>query len=83
MKAAQLEKLAASVRTGGKGSVRRKHKAVHKTTGSDDKRIQQSLKSLHVNPISGIEEVIIQKNDDTIIKFQNPKGFIFVLVKKF
>jgi hypothetical protein len=33
----KLAKLAASVRTGGKGSVRRKKKAVHKTatTGSD------------------------------------------------
>lgn len=45
------------VRTGGKGTVRRKKKAVHKTTSTDDKRLQSVLKRVGVNVIPGIEEV--------------------------
>ena len=46
MNQAKLEKLAAQVRTGGKGSMRRKKKAVHKVTGTDDKKLQSTLKRL-------------------------------------
>ena len=52
----KLAKMAAQVRTGGKGSVRRKKKAVHKTTTTDDKRLQTTLKRLGVNNIPAIEE---------------------------
>lgn len=65
-------KMASAVRTGGKGSVRRKKKAVHKTTTTDDKRLQNTLKRLGVNTIPGIEEVNIFK-DETVIHFVNPK----------
>lgn len=51
---------------------RRKKKAVHKTTSTDDKRLQNTLKRLGVNTIPGIEEVNIFK-DDTVIHFTNPK----------
>lgn len=34
-----------------------KKKAVHKTTTTDDKRLQNTLKRLSVNTIPGIEEV--------------------------
>jgi NACalpha-BTF3-like transcription factor len=51
----------------------RKHKAVHKTTSTDDKRLQNTLKRLGVNTIPGIEEVNIFK-DDNVIHFTNPKG---------
>ena len=51
----------------------RKKKAVHKTTSTDDKRLQNTLKRLGVNTIPGIEEVNIFK-DDTVIHFVNPKG---------
>ncbi|KAJ7538313.1 hypothetical protein O6H91_11G043500 [Diphasiastrum complanatum] len=68
----KLMKMASAVRTGGKGSVRRKKKAVHKTTTTDDKRLQNTLKRLGVNTIPGIEEVNIFK-DDTVIHFVNPK----------
>lgn len=68
----KLSKLAGAVRTGGKGSVRRKKKAVHKTTSTDDKRLQNTLKRLGVNTIPGIEEVNIFK-DDNVIHFVNPK----------
>merc|ERR1712137_1170287 len=68
----KLMKMAGAVRTGGKGSVRRKKKAVHKTTTTDDKRLQSTLKRIGVNAIPGIEEVNIFK-DDTVIHFTNPK----------
>ena len=37
----KLAKMASQVRTGGMGSVRRK-KAIHKTTTTDDKRLQNT-----------------------------------------
>lgn len=54
-------------------TARRKKKAVHKTTTTDDKRLQNTLKRLGVNTIPGIEEVNIFKDDD-VIHFTNPKG---------
>jgi len=63
----------ASVRTGGKGSVRRKKKAVHKTATTDDKRLQNTLKRLGVNNIPGIEEVNLFRDNGTVIHFKNPK----------
>ncbi|KAJ3690154.1 hypothetical protein LUZ61_019318 [Rhynchospora tenuis] len=68
----RLMKMASAVRTGGKGSMRRKKKAVHKATSTDDKRLQSTLKRIGVNSIPGIEEVNIFK-DDVVIQFQNPK----------
>ncbi|KAI4319251.1 hypothetical protein MLD38_032875 [Melastoma candidum] len=72
MNVEKLMKMAGSVRTGGKGSMRRKKKAVHKTTTTDDKRLQSTLKRIGVNPIPAIEEVNIFK-DDVVIQFMNPK----------
>ncbi|KAG6405812.1 hypothetical protein SASPL_133406 [Salvia splendens] len=59
-------------RTGGKGTMRRKKKAVHKTTTTDDKRLQSTLKRIGVNAIPAIEEVNIFK-EDVVIQFVNPK----------
>ncbi|CAN4084948.1 unnamed protein product [Withania somnifera] len=64
--------MAGSVRTGGKGTMRRKKKAVHKTTTTDDKRLQSTLKRIGVNAIPAIEEVNIFK-EDVVIQFINPK----------
>ena len=72
MNVEKLMKMAGAVRTGGKGSVRRKKKAVHKTTTTDDKRLQSTLKRIGVNAIPAIEEVNIFK-DDVVIQFLNPK----------
>ncbi|KAJ4713640.1 Nascent polypeptide-associated complex subunit beta [Melia azedarach] len=72
MNVEKLMKMAGAVRTGGKGSVRRKKKAVHKTTTTDDKRLQSTLKRIGVNAIPAIEEVNIFK-DDVVIQFTNPK----------
>ncbi|NP_001295606.1 transcription factor BTF3 homolog 4-like [Jatropha curcas] len=68
----RLMKMAGAVRTGGKGSMRRKKKAVHKTTTTDDKRLQSTLKRIGVNAIPAIEEVNIFK-DDIVTQFLNPK----------
>merc|ERR1711928_40807 len=46
---------------------------VHKTTTTDDKKLQSSLKKLSVNNIPGIEEVNMIKDDGTVIHFNNPK----------
>ncbi|KAG8044237.1 hypothetical protein GUJ93_ZPchr0226g7149 [Zizania palustris] len=68
----RLMKMAGAVRTGGKGTMRRKKKAVHKTVTTDDKRLQATLKRVGVNTIPAIEEVNIFK-DDLVIQFVNPK----------
>jgi len=68
----RLMKMAGAVRTSGKGSMRRKKKAVHKATNTDDKRLQSTLKRVGVNIIPAIEEVNVFK-DDAVIQFLNTK----------
>lgn len=70
----KLNKLMKDVRIGGKGTPRRKRKVVHQTPGTDDKKLQSVLKKTSVNPIPGIEEVNMIKNDGTVINFNNPKA---------
>ena len=76
----KLAKMASQVRTGGKGSVRRKKKAIHKTTTTDDKRLQNTLKRLGVNNIPAIEEVNLFKDNGTVIHFTNPKGALAPII---
>ena len=64
---------ASQSRTGGKGSVRRKKKAVHKTATSDDKKLGSTLKKLGVTNIPAIEEVNLFTNDGKVVHFSNPK----------
>jgi len=73
MNAEKLSKLSSQVRIGGKGTARRKKKVVHRTATTDDKKLQNSPKKLTVNPIPGIEEVNMIKDDGTVIHFNNPK----------
>ena len=61
-------------RTGGKGSIRRKKKTVHKTATSDDKKLGSTLKKLGVTNIPAIEEVNLFTADGKVIHFSNPKG---------
>merc|ERR1712232_1035972 len=70
---AKLAQKFESVRTGGKGTVRRKKKAQHKTSAADDKQLQAQLKRLQVNNIPGIEEVNMFKDDGNVIHFSAPK----------
>jgi nascent polypeptide-associated complex subunit beta len=73
MDQAKLARLQASVRIGGKGTPRRKVKKVHKNAGTDDKKLQTSLKKLNVQPIQAIEEVNMFKEDGNVIHFAAPK----------
>merc|ERR1712072_813159 len=68
-----LARLQASVRIGGKGTVRRKKKVVHKTTTTDDKRLQNTLRRLGINSIPAIEEVNLFMENGEVIHFTNPK----------
>ncbi|GBF95820.1 transcription factor [Raphidocelis subcapitata] len=72
MNVEKLKALGAAVRTGGKGTMRRKKKTVHKAAGTDDKRLQSTLKRLGVNTIPGIEEVDIVQGEE-VLHFVNPK----------
>merc|ERR1711931_38618 len=69
----KLKKLQNEVRLGGKGTARRKKKVVHKTTATDDKKLQSSLKNLSVNTIPNIEEVNMICDDGTVLHFSNPR----------
>ncbi|WEW61411.1 Nascent polypeptide-associated complex subunit beta [Emydomyces testavorans] len=74
MDQAKLARLQQSVRIGtGKGTPRRKTKKVHKSSGTDDKKLQTSLKKLNVQPIQAIEEVNMFKEDGNVIHFAAPK----------
>ncbi|KAI8106768.1 Basic transcription factor 3 [Picochlorum sp. SENEW3] len=73
MNVEKLQKLAGSVRTGGKGTMRRKKKAVHKSGSNSDSKLQSTLKRLGCNMIPGIEEVLMFNEDNTAIAFNNPK----------
>ncbi|KAG6897250.1 Nascent polypeptide-associated complex subunit beta [Termitomyces sp. T32_za158] len=74
IKLAKLQAAAAANRIGGKGTVRRK--VVRKTKPSaaqDDKKLQGALKKLNVQPIPGVEEVNMFKEDGNVLHFTAPK----------
>lgn len=72
-KLAKLQRMAAGVRTGGKGSVRRKSKKARTALPVDDKRLQSTLKKLQLSQLPGIEEVNIIRDNNTFISFASPK----------
>merc|ERR1712136_532884 len=72
-KLASLQAMSANVRIGGKGTARRKKKIVHKASNTDEKKLQSQLKKLSINPIPGIEEVNMFKDDGSVIHFTSPK----------
>ena len=50
---------------------------VRKSTAAatgDDKKLQGALKKLNVQPISGIEEVNMFREDGNVLHFNAPKG---------
>merc|ERR1712149_70817 len=69
----KLNRMQKSVRTGGKGSVRRKKKTVHKKANASDQKLTQALKKLGLNQMPGIEEVNLFHEDGTITQFQQPR----------
>ncbi|KAJ7204649.1 hypothetical protein GGX14DRAFT_645722 [Mycena pura] len=77
-KLAKLQAQAAAARIGGKGTVRRK--VVRKTKPSsvqDDKKLQGALKKLNVQPIPGVEEVNMFREDGNVLHFTAPKGLSY------
>jgi len=73
-KLAKLQSQAAANRIGGKGTVRRKIVRKPKPTNSqDDKKLQGALKKLNVQPIAGVEEVNMFREDGNVLHFSAPK----------
>jgi nascent polypeptide-associated complex subunit beta len=73
-KLAKLQAAAAANRIGGKGTVRRKIVRKPKATGAqDDKKLQGALKKLNVQPIPGVEEVNMFREDGNVLHFTAPK----------
>jgi len=69
----QLQKSTDLVRIGGKGTARRKKKVMHHPVVKDDKQLINTLKKLGANPIPGIEEVNLFRDNNTVITIKNPK----------
>ena len=62
-------------RPGGKGTVRRKIVRKSKPANAqDDKKLQGALKKLNVQPITGVEEVNMFREDGNVLHFSAPKG---------
>ncbi|WVQ94703.1 nascent polypeptide-associated complex subunit beta [Kwoniella sp. CBS 9459] len=70
----KIAKLQAQVRIGGKGTPRRKQvkKSVTATQG-DDRKLQAALKKLGVQPLTGVEEVNMFKEDGNVLHFGAPR----------
>ncbi|KAL9059341.1 MAG: hypothetical protein Q9162_001210 [Coniocarpon cinnabarinum] len=73
-KLAKLQQSVRIVTSSGKGTPRRKKVHKPKTTGVDDKKLQATLKKVGVQPITGIEEVNMFKQDGNVIHFSAPRG---------
>ena len=70
-------RFSAAEQLGGKGTMRRPVKTVHKAAAVDDKKLQAALKKLAVNAVPNIDTVHIVKTDGSVVQFTNPKGAIF------
>jgi len=70
---AKLKAKFGGVQTGGKGTVRRTKRSSAKVNGTDDKKLQGTLKRLGCHPIPAIEEVNLFLEGGNIIHFKNPK----------
>ncbi|KAA8912185.1 hypothetical protein TRICI_003587 [Trichomonascus ciferrii] len=68
MDAEKLARLQKSVRIGGKGTPRRKVKRTHKSEG-DDTKLQGALKKINAQPVQGIEQVNMLKDDGKVLSF--------------
>ncbi len=45
------------------------HKAAHKPSAADDKKLQSTIKRLNVNTVTAVSEVLFLKSDDTAMVF--------------
>ncbi|GAA5968383.1 hypothetical protein JCM11641_007614 [Rhodosporidiobolus odoratus] len=70
--AALQARAAASKSAGAKAPIRRK--VAPKAAGAgDDKKLQTALKKLNVQPLNGVEEVNVFKQDGTVLHFNHPR----------
>ena len=70
-KLAKLKASKANARIGGKGTPRRKVKRTVKSEGNDQK-VQAALQKLNVQTLTGIEQVNMFKEDNTVIHVTRP-----------
>ena len=68
-----IDRRSEMARIGGRGTVRRHVKVVHKSAPGDDKKVQAVLKRLGTTPVEGIEEATFFKSDGTAMVFKAPK----------
>ncbi|KAI9276139.1 NAC domain-containing protein [Sporodiniella umbellata] len=74
MNAEKLAKLQNQVRIGGKGTPRRKvKKTVSNSSSGDDRKLSAALTSLKVQPIAGVDEVNMFKDNGKVVHFNNPR----------
>ena len=78
MNAEKLKQLQSQVRTGGKGTPRRKVKKVQKPVLGDEQKLEAALKKLNTQPISGVEEVNMFRKDGKIVHFPKPQGILLM-----
>jgi nascent polypeptide-associated complex subunit beta len=73
-KLAALKARSAAVRTGGKGSVRRKVRAPRAAAGTDEKTLQATLKRLGATPANDVGIVALVRGDDEdFLAFRRPR----------
>jgi len=83
-KLAKLQAQATTNRIGGKGTMRRKIVPKAKpSTAQDDKKLQGALKKLNVQPIPGVEEVNMFREDGNVLHFSAPKVHAAVTANTF
>ncbi|EKM76780.1 hypothetical protein AGABI1DRAFT_115651 [Agaricus bisporus var. burnettii JB137-S8] len=83
-KLAKLQAASAVNRIGGKGTVRRKVVRKPKaSTAQDDKKLQGALKKLNVQPVTGVEEVNMFREDGNVLHFTAPKVHAAVTANTF
>ena len=64
-----------STRLGGKGSMKRKLKVVHKGGVKDDKKTKDLIKKLGAQPLPEISEINLFTEDNKVIQFKNAEVF--------
>ncbi len=67
------EKFGSVTRTGGKGTARRKKKVV-KSAKQEDKRVMAAVRRYSPQPLDGIAEANLFREDNTVVHFVKPNG---------
>ncbi|KAJ1997441.1 Nascent polypeptide-associated complex subunit beta [Coemansia thaxteri] len=69
----KLAKLQSQVRTGGKGTPRRKIVKSTKPVAKEDPKLASTLKQLNVQPIPDVETINMFKDDGKVLGFNAPR----------